>query len=96
MTQTLVTVNAAPIAVAGDDQLVGLNQEVRLDASGSQDTDSGIATYAWDLGDGTKATGMQVRHRYLESGTFQVTLTVRDRDVFGEQFGYGYPEGDGQ
>ncbi len=79
MTQTLVTVNAAPIAVAGDDQLVGLNQEVRLDASGSQDTDSGIATYAWDLGDGTKATGMQVRHRYLESGTFQVTLTVRDR-----------------
>lgn len=78
MTQTLVSVNAAPIAVAGGDQQVEIHQEVHLDASGSHDPDGGIVAYDWDLGDGTKATGMQVRHRYRKSGTFPVVLTVRD------------------
>lgn len=78
MTQTLVSVNAAPIVVAGGDQQVEIHQEVHLDASGSHDPDGGIVAYDWDLGDGTKATGMQVRHRYRKSGTFPVVLTVRD------------------
>ena len=73
-----VIVNAAPQAVAGNDQFVGINQEVLLDASGSHDVDGGIVSYEWDFGDGTTATGMQVRHRYQTSGAFTVALTVKD------------------
>jgi PKD repeat protein len=76
--QKRVTINAAPQAVAGQDRFVGINQEVLLDASGSQDVDGGIVSYEWDFGDGTTATGMQVRHRYRTSGTFTVVLTVKD------------------
>ncbi len=58
--------------------IVGIHQEVLLDASHSRDGDSGIASYRWDLGDGTTASGMQIRHRYATSGTFPVVLTVAD------------------
>jgi PKD repeat protein len=34
------------------------------------------ATYAWDFGDGTTATGTSVTHRYTRGGTFAVTLRV--------------------
>jgi PKD repeat protein len=34
------------------------------------------ATYFWDFGDGTTATGTTVTHRYTRGGTFAVTLRV--------------------
>jgi PKD repeat protein len=77
--QKIVTVNTAPQVVATTpNRIVGINQEVLLDASDSRDGDSGIAAYTWDLGDGATASGMQVRHRYAKSGTFPVRLTVKD------------------
>jgi PKD repeat protein len=40
---------------------------------------SGIASYAWDFGDGTTATGvMPDPHTYTESGSYIVKLTVTD------------------
>jgi len=51
---------------------------VIFDASDSTD-DRGIASYAWDFGDGTTATGvMPDPHTYTESGTYIVKLTVTD------------------
>jgi hypothetical protein len=37
------------------------------------------ANYAWDFGDGNKATGPSVTHSYTSGGTYTVTLTVTDR-----------------
>jgi PKD repeat protein len=51
---------------------------VIFDAYSSTD-DRGIASYAWDFGDGTTATGvMPDPHTYTESGSYIVKLTVTD------------------
>jgi subtilisin family serine protease len=52
-----------------------------FDASGSTD-DHGIATYAWNFGDGSTASAsaglMTVSHTYTATGRYTVTLTVTD------------------
>jgi large repetitive protein len=73
-----VVANAQPLAEAGEDQLVGVNQEVMFDGAGSTDPDGAIAAWSWDFGDGAAAEGVSVRHRFREPGRYQVTLTVRD------------------
>jgi large repetitive protein len=73
-----VVANAQPVAEAGDDQLIGVNQEVLFDGSGSTDPDGAIAAWSWDFGDGASAEGVSARHRFQEPGRYQVTLTVRD------------------
>lgn len=40
-------------------------------------TDEG-ATYTWDFGDGTTATGLNPSHTYSDAGTYNVTFTVID------------------
>ena len=37
---------------------------------------SHIETYRWSFGDGTGATGKQVRHTYTRPGNYTATLTV--------------------
>ena len=52
---------------------------VTFDASASSPGDGGaIVAYAWDLGDGTTASGETVTHTYLADGEYTVTLTVTD------------------
>jgi PKD repeat protein len=52
---------------------------VTFDASGSTDAESGIASYNWDFGDGSSATGvMPAAHTYTATGTYIVRLTVLD------------------
>ncbi|WP_191330303.1 PKD domain-containing protein [Frigoribacterium sp. ACAM 257] len=68
-------VNAAPTAsfTSAVDHLA-----VALDASASTDADGRVAGWAWDLGDGTTATGATTSHTYAAAGTYTVTLTVTD------------------
>lgn len=49
-----------------------------LGGSSSSDPEGALTRYAWDLGDGTTATGAVVQHRYATAGERDVTLTVTD------------------
>jgi len=51
--------------------------EVAFDASGSSD-DGEIVSYEWDFGDGTRGSGIEVEHRYLEEKDYIVTLIITD------------------
>lgn len=67
--------NAAPVA-HGTQTLSG--RTVTVDAATSTDADGTIATYMWDFGDGTVATGAQATHAYSGPGTFTINLVVED------------------
>lgn len=49
-----------------------------FDASGSNDNDGSIASYSWNFGDGSTATGMTASHAFGADGDYTVTLTVSD------------------
>ncbi|RQG99214.1 PKD domain-containing protein [Natrarchaeobius oligotrophus] len=51
--------------------------EITLDAS---DSEGDIESYAWDLDDGTTASGEIVTHTYDDEGEYTVELTVEDVD----------------
>jgi PKD repeat protein len=50
---------------------------VDFDASASSD-DTGIATYAWDFGDGQGGSGVKITHPFAGPGIYPVRLTVTD------------------
>lgn len=76
--QLVVDVNAPPVAVAGPERHVAVGETVALDGRASYDVDGQIASWSWDLGDGTTAAGPTAAHAYAAPGTYVVTLTVRD------------------
>ncbi|GAB3681922.1 hypothetical protein GCM10028857_06920 [Salinarchaeum chitinilyticum] len=47
-----------------------------FDASGSSNPGGAIASYEWEFGDGTTATGQSVEHTYDGAGEYTATLTV--------------------
>jgi PKD repeat protein len=51
-----------------------------VNGSASSDPDGSIASYAWDFGDGSTATGATASHTFAASGTYTVGLTVTDDD----------------
>ncbi|QDZ01167.2 PKD domain-containing protein [Nitratireductor mangrovi] len=77
-TTHVLTVNSAPIADAGGDRTVEVNQPLVLSGAGSQDSDGGIAAYEWDFGDGNSASGVDVLHIWRQPGRYRVALTVSD------------------
>ncbi len=55
------------------------SQVVLFDASSSTaPTNNPIATYAWNFGDGSTASGKSATHTFRTAGTYFVTLTVAD------------------
>jgi hypothetical protein len=74
-------VNYAPTAVATATPSSGIAPlVVTLNGSGSSDSDGSIASYSWNFGDGTTASGPMVSHTYSNAGTFIATLTVADNE----------------
>ncbi|MBE0634432.1 PKD domain-containing protein [Candidatus Bipolaricaulota bacterium] len=49
-------------------------------ASGSNDPDGSIVSYAWSFGDGGTSAGLTAYNSYASAGTYTVALTVTDDD----------------
>ena len=65
-----VTVDAPPLADAGDDQTVGSAAQVTLDGSGSMDSNTGF-THAWEWTGGSEgATEPTLNNKTMQSPTF--------------------------
>ena len=56
--------------------------DIYFNASGSIDSFSDINSlnYLWDFDDGTISYGNFIIHKFIDSGTYNITLTVRDDD----------------
>ena len=80
--EVTINVKPLPVAEAGDDQIVGVNQKVCFDGSGS--TGIGI-DYLWDFGDDRDSTAIRDKrlasYTYTTKGDKMVSLTVTDRDT---------------
>ncbi|MCI0414828.1 PKD domain-containing protein [bacterium] len=57
---------------------VSTDTQVFFDASTSEDPDGNIVSFQWNFGDGSTASGEKVTHSYNFTGTFTVSLTIRD------------------
>ena len=68
----------AVLSIAPDALGMAELTEYRFSASGSSDPDGDALSYAWDFGDGQRASGATATHRYNTPGAFTVVLTVRD------------------
>ena len=71
--------NVAPVAVASSDFANG-TAPLTINFDGSGSTDSNIATYSWDFGNGDTDTGAVVSYTYPTAGNFITTLTVTDTE----------------
>ncbi|NOX45213.1 MAG: PKD domain-containing protein [Caldiserica bacterium] len=55
-----------------------VGEEIRFSARGSRSRAGPAMEFLWDFGDGGRARGIDVRHRYAAPGVYRVALTVRD------------------
>jgi PKD repeat protein len=55
-----------------------VNTTFEFDGTSSTDGDGRIIRYIWDFKDGTQKQGDKVKHKFTESGSFNVKLTVFD------------------
>jgi hypothetical protein len=74
------------LSVARSAEPAMMNVPVSFNASASRDqggfgADSGLdaGTAVWDFGDGTSSSGLAVTHTYTRAGTFNASLSIRDR-----------------
>lgn len=69
--------NEKPVAAVGG-PYSSTTGTVTFNGSASNDPDGDALTYAWTFGDGGTGTGAQPSHTYAATGSYTVTLVVRD------------------
>jgi PKD repeat protein len=70
--------NQPPAAIISGPTSGLVGETLSFSGAGSTDDDGRIVSYAWDLGDGSTGSGIDVTHSYGAAGSYQVTLTVTD------------------
>ncbi len=79
VTASTTTTNKAPTAAATLTPVTGTSPlTVTFDGSASSDSDGTIASYLWNYGDGSSASGKTATHTYTTEGSFTATLQVTD------------------
>jgi PKD repeat protein len=58
--------------------VIGVGDKISFDATGSHAADGSNATYQWNFGDNSVATGLKVTHQFNQAGRGFITLTVTD------------------
>ncbi|WP_239113360.1 PKD domain-containing protein [Shimia biformata] len=76
MDRIAVLVREGPIAMAGEDKTVCVNQPVRFDGTASTDADGSVNGFDWSFGDGGRAGGAEPLHSFSKPGEYRVTLTI--------------------
>src|SRR5690606_32488907 len=66
--------NTAPVAAAGDDQVVVVGTEIALDGSGSMDADGDPLTFAWAISMAPEGSAATVGGADMEMATFTPDL----------------------
>jgi len=72
------TENQPPKAVIRGPTSGTVGERLSFSGADSTDPDGRIVSYAWDFGDGTTGSEVNVTHSYEAAGTYQLTLTVTD------------------
>ena len=72
-----LVVNEPPVPVPNGTN-VCLCTNTPFDGSASYDLDGEIVSWKWDFGDGEAGSGVTTSHHYGNTGTYNVTLTVKD------------------
>ncbi len=70
------------IEITEDEAFIFESCPLYFNASYSNDTESDLGSlqYYWDFGDGQTGWGLGIVHQYIQSGEYDVSLTVRDDD----------------
>ena len=71
------TDTVAPVSVLPEVVMAVTGSEFEYDGTLSTDNVR-VVSYAWDFGDGTKATGAKTTHSYKRPGNYTMTLTTAD------------------
>jgi len=77
---TVRAANVAPVANAGDNKNIRVNEYVILNGSASYDSDGSIAAYLWKEGVNTLGTGSSLNYSTNLIGAHIVELTVTDNE----------------
>ncbi len=72
-----VRVNQPPIADAGDDRVILPDTYIKLDASGSSDSDGEIESYKWTE-DGVELSTRRSFNKIFDAGRHEIALVVTD------------------
>lgn len=82
--ESIITVNAAPVASAGKDIIAAPGEQVILDASSSFDEDGELSALVWEFSDGIIERDKPVITRTFDSpGVYTANLTVTDNSGAG-------------
>jgi len=79
-----ITVNEPPnqpptASATANPTTIEVGQSVQFTGGGT-DSDGTIASYSWNFGDGATSTAQNPAHTYINSGNYNITLTVTDDD----------------
>lgn len=77
--EVLITVNAAPVAVAGPDRRIAPGESVMFDAGQSYDPDGRLTAWRWEFDDlGAPLEAVRVERAYDAPGVWSAQLVVTD------------------
>lgn len=75
------TINNPPVVDFSCPATVGAGTPVDFSADDTFDADGDALQYFWDFGDGVKNNLKNPQHTFLQAGDFNVSLTVKDKEV---------------